>query len=157
VEETHQGVVLTIRSEEEFLANLPGDSGQLAGNGSMDGDPQIADVVLVTGPAGVVTGQVTDVNGVPVADALVLAKAIELQIGSNTLRAGGLDKEWKAGFASQTDPNGRYSLGHLPSCWTQATLVVEADGQGRAQQVVLRAGVDTTCDIILAEASEEEP
>ncbi|GEM_PF-927469 len=157
VEETHQGVVLTIRSEEEFLANLPGDPGQLAGNGSMYGDPQIGDVVLVTGPAGVIAGQVTDVNGVPVADALVLAKAIELQIGSNTLRAGGLDREWKAGFASQTDADGRYSLGHLPSCWTQATIVVEADGQGRAQQVVLHAGVDTTYDIILAEASEEEP
>ncbi len=157
VEETHQGVTLTIRSEEDFLANLPGDPGQLAGNGSMDGNPQIADVVLVTGPADVVTGQVTDAGGIPVADALVLAKAIELQIGSSTLRAGGLDEEWKAGFASQTDANGRYSLGHLPSCWTQVTLVVRADGRESTRQVVLPAGVDTTCDIVLAEASEEEP
>lgn len=157
VEETRQGVVLTIRSEEEFLANLPGDPGQLAGGGSMDGNPQIADVVLVTGPADVITGQVTDANGVPVADALVLAEEIELQIGSNTLRVTRLDDEWKAGFASETDANGRYSLGHLPSCWAQATLLVRVEGQGSTQQMVLRAGTDTTCDIILAEASEEEP
>jgi hypothetical protein len=156
VEQTHQGVVLTIRNEEEFLANLPGDPGQLAGGGSMDGNPQIADVVLVTGPADVITGQVTDANGAPVTGALVLAKAIELPIGSNTLCAGGLDEEWKAGFASETDANGRYSLSHLPSCWTQATLVVRADGRGGTQQVVLRAGVDTTCDISLAEAGQED-
>ncbi len=134
VEQTHQGVTLTIRSEEDFLANLPGDPGQLAGGGSMDGDPQIGDVVLVTGPADAVTGQVTDANGVPVAGALVLAKAIELQIGSNTLRVTRLDDEWKAGFASETDADGRYGLNHLPSCWTQATLVVRADGRGGTQR-----------------------
>jgi len=156
VERTHQGVILTIRSEEEFLANLPGDPGQLAGNGSMDGNPQIADVLLVNGPADVVTGQVADANGVPVADALVLAEEIELQIGSNTLRVTQLDDEWKAGFASGTDSTGRYSLGHLPSCWTQATLVVRADGRESTRQVVLRAGTDTTCDIILAEAGLNE-
>lgn len=156
VEETHQGVVLTIRSEEDFLANLPGDPGQLAGGGSMDGDPQIADVVLVTGPAGVITGQVTDAGGAPVADALVLAEEIELQIGSNTLRVAGLDEEWKAGFASRTDASGRYNLGHLPICWSRATLVVRAEGRGHTQQAVLPAGVDTTCDIVLAEAGLEE-
>ncbi len=152
VEQTHQGVVLTIKNEDDFRVNLPGDPGQLAGGGSMSGNPQIADVMLVTGPADVVTGQVADAKGLPVTDALVVAEEIELQIGSNTLRVTGLGEEWKAGFAAETDGNGRYSLGHLPSCWTQATLAVRTAGHGSSQQVVLRAGTDTTCDIILPEA-----
>jgi len=150
VEETHQGVVLTIENENEFRENLPGSPGRFGGNGDMGGSPQIADVVLVSGPASMITGRITDANGVPVARALVLVESLELQIGSSKLKVMELDEQWKAGFLTGTDDHGCYRLGHLPSSWTQATLLVRAEGYGPAQQPALASGRDTTCDIVLA-------
>lgn len=156
VEQTHQGVVLTIENEDDFHENLLGSPGHLGDDGHMAGNPQIADVVLVAGPAGTITGQVTDANGVAMAEALVMVATLELQIGSNGLTVAELDEEWKAGFLAGTDDNGRYSLGHLPSSWTQATLVVRIQGYEQTQQVVLNAGQDTTCDIMIAEGTSSE-
>ena len=155
VEQTHQGVVLTIKNEDDFRENLPGSPGHF-GDGVMEGNPQIADVVLVTGPASAITGQVTDTNGIPMAQALVMVATLELQIGSNGLTVMALDEEWKAGFLAGTDDNGRYRLGHLPNSWTQATLVVRTQGSEQARQLVLHAGQDTTCDIMIAEATLSE-
>ncbi len=156
VEQTHQGVALTLESEDDFRENLPGNPGHFGGDGDMEGNPQIAGVVLVTGPAGAITGQVTDANGVAMAQALVMVATLELQIGSNRLTVMELDEEWKAGFLAGTDDNGRYRLGHLPSSWTQATLVVRTQGYEQTQQVVLNAGQDTTCDIMMAEGTSSE-
>jgi len=156
VEQTHQGVVLTIKNEDDFRENLPGSPGHFGDDGDMEGNPQIADVVLVTGPASAITGQVTDTNGIPMAQALVMVATLELQIGSNGLTITALDEEWKAGFLAGTDDNGRYSLGHLPSSWTQATLVVRIRGGGQTQQVVLNTGQDTICDIMMAEPDSGE-
>jgi Carboxypeptidase regulatory-like domain len=156
VEQTHQGVALTIEDEDDFQENLPGSPGRLGDDGAMGGNPQIADVVLVTGPASAITGQVTDTNGIPLAEALVTVATLELQIGSNRLTVTELDDEWKAGFLASTDASGRYTVGHLPSSWTQATLVAQAQGYGQTQQLVLNAGQDTTCDIMMAEATSSE-
>jgi len=148
-EKTHQGVILTIVDEADYQKNLPGSPGRPGGDGqTMDGNPQILDVVLVAGPAGLITGRVTDANGIPVPRALVLVGELELQIGSNRLVVSRLHEEWKAGFTATTDDAGRYSLGHLPISWTRATLVAKTQGQGSAVREVSNAGQNTACDMV---------
>ncbi len=137
--------------EDELLTlrRKAGSPGRRAGDGNMEGNPQMADVVLISGPAHTIAGRVIDANGVSVARTVVLVETLELQLGANTLHVAKLGDQWKAGFLTIPDDKDRYSIGHLPPGWTRATLAVQIPGRGSFRQLVLPRAQDPACAIVI--------
>jgi protocatechuate 3,4-dioxygenase beta subunit len=155
IEETHQGVKLVIEDENDLARYIAGNPGRLE---DPNGSPTVHAIVLVTGPAGVITGWVSDANGSAVADAKVSIDQLQMQLGKNTLTISNLNHEWKAEAFAVTDAQGYYQLNNLPASWTNITLKAEADGYATAQQDFQNAGGNRLdgCDVQLVQGEQEE-
>jgi hypothetical protein len=154
-EETHQGVELVVEDENDLALYIPGDPGRLE---DPDGSPTVRDIVLVMGPATVITGRVTDADGSAVAGATVSIDRLQMQLGTNSLTVSELDHGWKAEAFAVTDAQGYYQLNNLPASWTNIKLKAQADGYATAQQEFQNAGGNKLdgCDVQLVEAEQQD-
>jgi hypothetical protein len=110
------------------------------------------------GPAGVITGRVTDGDGAAVAGATVKIDELTMQLGTNTLTVSNLDHEWKAEAFAVTDDYGNYQLGNLPISWTSIRLKarLEGYGSGEAQYQGSGSNIVSGCDVELIEGAQEQ-
>jgi hypothetical protein len=154
-EETHQGVKLVVEDENDLAQYVPGNPGRLE---DPDGSPTVHDIVLVMGPATVITGRVTGANGSAVAGATVSIDQLQMQLGTSSLTISELDHEWKAEAFAVTDAQGFYQLNNLPASWSNIKLKAEADGYATARQEFQNAGGNKLdgCDVQLVEGSTED-
>jgi protocatechuate 3,4-dioxygenase beta subunit len=156
IEETHQGVKLVVEDENDLAQYVPGDPGRLE---DPDGSPTVHDIVLVMGPATVITGRVTGADGSAVAGATVSIDQLQMQLGTSSLTVSELDHDWKAEAFAVTDAQGYYQLNNLPASWTTIELEAEADGYATAQQEFQNAGGNKLdgCDMQLGQLLMEGP
>ncbi|MHC4527680.1 MAG: carboxypeptidase-like regulatory domain-containing protein, partial [Planctomycetota bacterium] len=146
--EDTDGVKLFVRDEDQLAGAIGGDPGELFGNGYSSKDPnrnykdddyfgrhpkfphQARDIVLVTGPAGVISGRVTNSRGKPIHGAVVCVEEMKMKFGKNRLFVRALGSERKHDWRTfaVTDENGRYRLGNLPAPWDKLQLEVRAEG-----------------------------
>ena len=147
--------ILVVEDENDLAQYIPGDPGRLE---DPDGSPTVHDIVLVMGPAGVISGRVTDANGSAVAGAKVSIDQLQMQLGKNTLTISELDHDWKAEAFAVTDAQGYYQLNNLPVSWTNIKLKVEADGCATARQDFQNAGGNKLdgCNMQLVEHDTED-
>jgi len=154
VEETHQGVKLAIESESDLSRSIPGNPGELYNE--PDDDIKVRNIVLIMGPASIITGRVTDTTGRPIANAVVQLEMIELQLGVNTITVSELNDEWKGQIIAITDNGGHYILGNLPACWRKAHVTARSDNYRRSERLLANAGQNTASDFQLTEGQSED-
>ncbi|MHC4214362.1 MAG: LamG-like jellyroll fold domain-containing protein [Planctomycetota bacterium] len=158
IEESHQGVKLIIEDEDEdnFAQNLPGDPGEIVEE--PESGPIVENIVLEMGPANVVTGRVTDANGLAVTNATVSIDQMEMRFGKSLLIISNLDYDWKSEAFAVTDSDGNYQLNNLPISWTTITLKVNVDGYATDRQEFQNNGQSdvTGCDLQLVEGDPED-
>jgi len=129
--------------EKKLLEFIPGEPPNMIFNNEADRHPsEVRDIVLKMTPASVITGQITDRAGKPIANAVVWMDYIEIAVGENEIEIrdlGRTDKdkemisslnvdELRGKTFTVTDKNGYYALAHLPDVWYRARLEVKADG-----------------------------
>ena len=119
IEQTHQGVELTIVNEEELIEKIPGIPGELSYNENHN--RIVKDIVLIMEPANVISGQVITASGYPCSGIPVQVEELTLQLGSNELTINNFDRDWKPGPECITD--GSIFLPNIPACWTKAYLI----------------------------------
>ena len=156
IEENCEGVKLIIEDEDDFAQNLPGNPGEIIEE--PQGGPVVENIVLEMGPANVVTGRVTDANGLAVANATVSIDQMEMQFGKSSLIISNLDYDWKAEAFAVTDSDGNYQLNNLPISWSTITLKVNADGYATGQKEFKNDGRSDVkdCDLELVKGEPKD-
>jgi len=158
VEETHQGVKLVIKDDNDLSQSIPGNPGELYHDA--EGALRVRDIILVMGQANVISGRVTDADGRLIANATVRLEQMEIQLGVNTITISELDREWKAAAFAMTDSRGHYSLNNLPISWHKIHIKALARGYSSNEQEFENNGQNIVqgCDLQLVEgASDDAP
>jgi hypothetical protein len=128
---------LVIHNENGLPRIISGDPGKVLADADYDPNDdddfiahaKVVDVVLVLGPASVITGRVTDASDKPIANAIVRIEEMEIETGDNTITIEDLGRDNKKSWVfAVTDSDGRYRLNNLPASWKQVQLEVAARG-----------------------------
>jgi uncharacterized GH25 family protein len=154
-------VDIILVDEKKLIDFIPGDPGKMIFKNKADRKPsEVRDMVLKTGRAGAITGQVTDQEGKPIVNAVIWIELMEIAVGENRIEIrdlwhtaqeqevmSSLDREIseeveRKAFAV-TDARGLYTLGHLPDVWYRVRLEVMANGYvPEAREIFQPEGAD---------------
>ena len=150
IEETHQGVKLKIEDENDLFQNIPGVPGKLSHK--TNNNLIVKDIILIMGQAGVISGQIKNVDGQPVSGAIVRADQLNMKLGLNELIVNNFEPVWKPGPECMTDDHGYYILTNIPSCWKEVTLTVTSSNLIKHSEIVIKSSEDTVKNIQFTEA-----